>query len=94
MHGANCVQTLGRLSRIAPGKTKCFVVDFANSRREIADAFAAYWDTTTLQLFFQPHVMEIRLRRAAERLLACPPILETDLNSSVECILFSILFVD
>lgn len=86
LQGAHCVQTLGRLSRIAPDKTKCFVVDFANTRREIADAFAAYWDSTSLQLFSRPELLEIRLRRATERLLSCPPIQQGDLITSVACI--------
>lgn len=86
LQGAHCVQTLGRLSRVAPGKTKCCVVDFANTRREIADAFAAYWDTTTLQIFSRPDVLEIRLRRATEKLLSYPAIQRGNLDECVQCI--------
>jgi hypothetical protein len=85
--GAHCVQTLGRLSRVAEGKTKCVVVDFANTRREIADAFSAYWDTTTLQTFSRPEVLEVRLRTTTDKLLAaCLPIQSGDLVQALNYI--------
>lgn len=93
LNGAHCVQTLGRLSRVAPGKNKCYVVDFANSRREIADAFAAYWDTTTLQVFSRPEVLEIRLRKAAEKLLSYSVIDRGDINECVSCIMVVYSFI-
>lgn len=86
LNGAHCVQTLGRLSRVAPGKGKCYVVDFANTRREIADAFAAYWDTTTLQVFSRPEVLEIRIRKTAEKLLSYPVIARGNTDECVACI--------
>jgi hypothetical protein len=45
--GARAVQVLGRLSRPAAGKTAVHVVDFANTRDAIRDAFEEYWGETT-----------------------------------------------
>jgi len=42
LNGANAVQTIGRLSRIAKGKTGVSVVDFVNSNKHIKDTFSKY----------------------------------------------------
>ncbi len=44
--GVQAVQTLSRLNRIAPGKSRTFVLDFANKEDEIRKAFKPYYETT------------------------------------------------
>jgi type I restriction enzyme, R subunit len=44
--GVQAVQTLSRLNRMAPGKTRTFVLDFVNEEKEIYDAFKPYYETT------------------------------------------------
>ncbi len=44
--GVQAVQTLSRLNRTAPGKTRTFVLDFKNEEGEIFTAFKPYYETT------------------------------------------------
>ena len=44
--GVQAVQTLSRLNRMAPGKTRTFVLDFRNEEEEIFEAFKPYYETT------------------------------------------------
>jgi len=44
--GVQAVQTLSRLNRIAPGKARTFVLDFANEEDDIYAAFKPYYETT------------------------------------------------
>ena len=44
--GVQAVQTLSRLNRIAPGKTRTFVLDFENEEDDIFKAFKPYYETT------------------------------------------------
>ena len=44
--GVQAVQTLSRLNRMAPGKTRTFVLDFRNEEDEIFEAFKQYYETT------------------------------------------------
>lgn len=44
--GVQAVQTLSRLNRTAPGKTRTFVLDFANEEADIYQAFKPYYETT------------------------------------------------
>ena len=44
--GVQAVQTLSRLNRTAPGKTRTFVLDFKNEEGDIFDAFKPYYETT------------------------------------------------
>jgi type I restriction enzyme R subunit len=44
--GVQAVQTLSRLNRIAPGKSRVFVLDFANEEGDIYDAFKPYYEAT------------------------------------------------
>ena len=46
--GVQAVQTLSRLNRTAPGKTRTFVLDFVNEERDIFDAFKPYYERTPL----------------------------------------------
>ena len=53
--GVQAVQTLSRLNRIAPGKSRIFVLDFVNEEREIYDAFKPYYETTPVGEDADPH---------------------------------------
>ena len=44
--GVQAVQTLSRLNRMAPGKTRTFVLDFRNEEEDIFEAFKPYYTTT------------------------------------------------
>jgi type I site-specific restriction-modification system R (restriction) subunit len=44
--GVQAVQTLSRLNRTAPGKTRTFVLDFKNEEDDIFAAFKPYYETT------------------------------------------------
>jgi type I restriction enzyme R subunit len=44
--GVQAVQTLSRLNRIAPGKTRTFVLDFRNEEDDIFKAFKPYYQAT------------------------------------------------
>lgn len=48
LDGLQCVQTLSRLNRVAPGKTDTLVLDFVNDPEQVQDAFQQYYGTTTL----------------------------------------------
>lgn len=44
--GVQAVQTLSRLNRTAPGKTRTFVLDFRNEEDDIFKSFKPYYETT------------------------------------------------
>ena len=44
--GVQAVQTLSRLNRVLPGKSRTFVLDFANEEDDIYKAFKPYYETT------------------------------------------------
>ena len=48
LDGLQCVQTLSRLNRVAPGKTDVLVLDFVNEPDQVQEAFQQYYQTTTL----------------------------------------------
>ena len=48
LDGLQCVQTLSRLNRVAPGKTDTLVLDFVNEPDQVQEAFQQYYQTTTL----------------------------------------------
>ena len=48
LEGLQCVQTLSRLNRVAPGKTDVLVLDFVNNPEQVQEAFQQYYGTTTL----------------------------------------------
>ena len=48
LDGLQCVQTLSRLNRVAPGKTDTLVLDFVNEPEQVQEAFQQYYQTTTL----------------------------------------------
>ena len=59
------MQTLSRLNRIAPGKSRTFVLDFVNEEDEIYKAFKPYYETTPVGENADPH----RLSELQHRLL-------------------------
>ena len=63
--GVQAVQTLSRLNRIAPGKSRTFVLDFANEEDDIYKAFKPYYETTPVGENADPH----RLSELQHRLL-------------------------
>ena len=63
--GVQAVQTLSRLNRVAPGKSRAFVLDFANDENEIYKAFKPYYETTPVGENADPH----RLSELQHRLL-------------------------
>ncbi len=46
--GVQAVQTLSRLNRMAPGKARTFVLDFANEEDDIYKAFKPYYESTPI----------------------------------------------
>ena len=53
--GVHAVQTLSRLNRIAPGKSRTFVLDFVNKEDDIYRAFKPYYETTRTGENADPH---------------------------------------
>ena len=53
--GVHAVQTLSRLNRIAPGKSRTFVLDFVNKEDDIYRAFKPYYETTQTGENADPH---------------------------------------
>ncbi len=63
--GLHAVQTLSRLNRTYPGKTKTFVLDFQNTIEEIQEAFRPYYEVTALEETSDPnqiYQLEARLK--------------------------------
>ena len=48
LDGLQCVQTLSRLNRVAPGKTDTLVLDFVNDPEQVQESFQQYFQATTL----------------------------------------------
>ena len=63
--GVQAVQTLSRLNRMAPGKSRTFVLDFFNEEGDIYKAFKPYYETTPVGENADPH----RLSELQHRLL-------------------------
>lgn len=53
--GVQAVQTLSRLNRTAPGKSRVFVLDFRNEEQDIYDAFKPYYEATPIGDSVDPH---------------------------------------
>jgi type I restriction enzyme, R subunit len=49
LSGATCVQTMGRINRIAPGKKDVYVVDFWNPTRKVIDIMKQYSGIVSIQ---------------------------------------------
>ena len=49
LKNVKAVQTLSRLNRTCPGKTDTFVLDFANKKEDILEAFQPFYQETSLE---------------------------------------------
>ena len=70
--GVQAVQTLSRLNRIAPGKSRTFVLDFANEEDEIYRAFKPYYETTPVGENADPHRLSELQHRLREWAIFTP----------------------
>ena len=78
--GVQGVQTLSRLNRIAPGKSRTFVLDFANEENEIYKAFKPYYEATPVGKNADPH----RLSELQHRLLEWKIFTPADVSKFAE----------
>ena len=78
--GVQAVQTLSRLNRIAPGKSRTFVFDFANEEDDIYKAFKPYYETTLVGENADPH----RLSELQHRLLEWAIFTPADVSAFAE----------
>ena len=78
--GVQAVQTLSRLNRIAPGKSRTFVLDFANEEDDIYQAFKPYYETTPVGENADPH----RLSELQHRLLEWAIFTPADVTAFAE----------
>ena len=78
--GVQAVQTLARLNRIAPGKSRTFILDFANEEEEIHKAFKPYYETTPVGESADPH----RLSELQHRLLEWAILTPADVTAFAE----------
>ena len=78
--GVQAVQTLSRLNRMAPGKTRTFVLDFANEEEDIYKAFKPYYEATPIGDNADPH----RLYEIQHKLLAPAIFAPADLDAFAE----------
>lgn len=75
--GVQAVQTLSRLNRVAPGKARTFVLDFANEEADIYKAFKPYYESTPIGENADPH----RLSELQHRLLEWAIFTPRDVNA-------------
>ncbi len=78
--GVQAVQTLSRLNRIAAGKSRTFVLDFANDEDDIYKAFKPYYEATPVGENADPH----RLSELQHRLLEWAIFTPTDVTAFAE----------
>ncbi|TPJ73041.1 DEAD/DEAH box helicase family protein [Mesorhizobium sp. B2-7-1] len=78
--GVQAVQTLSRLNRMAPGKARTFVLDFANEEEDIYKAFKPYYEATPIGENADPH----RLSELQHRLLGWAIFAPDDVNAFAE----------
>lgn len=78
--GVQAVQTLSRLNRMAPGKTRTFVLDFANKEEDIHKAFKPYYESTAIGDHADPH----RLSQLQHKLLAPAIFTQSDVDAFVQ----------
>ncbi|EXJ16052.1 type I restriction endonuclease subunit R [Imhoffiella purpurea] len=78
--GVQAVQTLSRLNRTAPGKSRTFVLDFANEEDDIHQAFRPYYETTPVGENADPH----RLSELQHRLLEWAIFTPADVDAFAE----------
>ena len=78
--GVQAVQTLSRLNRMAPGKARTFVLDFANEEDDIYKAFKPYYEVTPIGENADPH----RLSELQHKLLEWTIFAPDDVNAFAE----------
>ena len=78
--GIQAVQTLSRLNRITPGKSRTFVLDFVNEEDDIYEAFKPYYETTPVGQNADPH----RLSELQYRLLEWAIFTPADVTAFAE----------
>ncbi|EHA14569.1 type I restriction endonuclease subunit R [Halomonas sp. HAL1] len=78
--GVQAVQTLSRLNRMAPGKARTFVLDFANEEDDIYQAFKPYYEATTIGENADAH----QLSELQHKLLAWAIFAPDDINAFAE----------
>lgn len=78
--GVQAVQTLSRLNRMAPGKARTFVLDFANEEDDIYKAFKPYYEATPIGENADPH----RLSELQHKLLEWAIFAPDDVNAFAE----------
>jgi len=78
--GVQAVQTLSRLNRIAPGKSRTFVLDFANEEEDIYQAFKPYYEATPVGENAEPQ----RLSELQHRLLQWAIFTPADVTAFAE----------
>jgi len=78
--GVQAVQTLSRLNRIAPGKSRTFVLDFANEEDDIYQAFKPYYEMTPVGDDVDPQ----RLSELQHRLLEWAIFTQDDVKAFAE----------
>ena len=78
--GVQAVQTLSRLNRRAPGKTRTFVLDFVNEDADIYRAFKPYYETTPIGENADPH----RLSELHHKLLEWAIFTPADVDAFAE----------
>lgn len=57
LSGVKAVQTLSRLNRMCYGKSDTFVLDFANTKEEIFEAFQPYYERTDVDEITDPNLV-------------------------------------
>lgn len=78
--GVQAVQTLSRLNRMAPGKSRTFVLDFANEEEDIYKAFKPYYEATPIGENADPH----RLNELQHKLLEWAIFAPDDVDAFAE----------
>lgn len=78
--GVQAVQTLSRLNRMAPGKTRTLVLDFANKEDDIHKAFKPYYESTAIGDHADPQ----RLSELQHKLLAPAIFTQADVDAFVQ----------
>lgn len=78
--GVQAVQTLSRLNRMAPGKARTFVLDFANEEADIYKAFKPYYEATPAGENADPQ----RLSELQHKLLEWAIFSPNDVNAFAE----------
>jgi type I restriction enzyme R subunit len=80
LSGVQAVQTLSMLNRVTPGKSRTFVLDFANEEDDIYKAFKPYYEKTPVGENADPH----RLSELQHRMLEWAIFTPADVTAFAE----------